>query len=93
MDGRAVVSLAGSRSVARAGLSQLTNLGLPEWATFSEDEYVRMATELASDLLRLAELRATLRRRMEGSVLMDAPRFARDIEAAYRRMWQRWCGK
>jgi hypothetical protein len=22
---------------------------------------------------------------------MDAPRFARNMEAAYRRMWRRWC--
>jgi predicted O-linked N-acetylglucosamine transferase (SPINDLY family) len=28
---------------------------------------------------------------MEASVLMDAPHFARQIEAAYREMWQEWC--
>jgi predicted O-linked N-acetylglucosamine transferase (SPINDLY family) len=28
---------------------------------------------------------------MESSVLMDAPNFARQIETAYRAMWQRWC--
>jgi predicted O-linked N-acetylglucosamine transferase (SPINDLY family) len=39
----------------------------------------------------LAELRSTLRHRMESSVLMDAPRFARQIEAAYRTMWREWC--
>ena len=32
-----------------------------------------------------------LRQRAERSPLMDAPRFARNIEAAYRTMWQRWC--
>jgi predicted O-linked N-acetylglucosamine transferase (SPINDLY family) len=30
---------------------------------------------------------------MEASPLMDASRFARDIEAAYRTMWQHWCAK
>jgi len=34
-----------------------------------------------------------LRPRMGASPLMDAPRFARNIEAAYRTMWQRWCAK
>jgi len=24
---------------------------------------------------------------------MDAPRFARNIEAAYREMWTTWCGQ
>jgi predicted O-linked N-acetylglucosamine transferase (SPINDLY family) len=28
---------------------------------------------------------------MQRSPLMDASRFARDIETAYRAMWERWC--
>jgi predicted O-linked N-acetylglucosamine transferase (SPINDLY family) len=32
-----------------------------------------------------------MRQRMERSPLMDAPRFARNIEAAYRAMWRTWC--
>jgi predicted O-linked N-acetylglucosamine transferase (SPINDLY family) len=85
-----VVSLAGQRSVSRAGLSILSNLGLPELVAFSEDDYVRTAAELAGDPSRLAELRPTLRSRMETSVLMDGPRFARGIEGAYRAIWRQW---
>ncbi|MEP6673290.1 MAG: tetratricopeptide repeat protein [Chthoniobacter sp.] len=88
-----VVSLAGRRSVSRAGLSILTNLGLAELVADSEEAYGGIAVELAGNLSRLAHLRATLRSRMEGSALMDAPRFARNIEAAYRSMWQHWCAK
>lgn len=83
-----VVSLAGHTPVSRAGLSILTNLGLPGLIAHSEEAYVKVAVELAKDLPRLADLRATLRARMEASVLMDAPRFARNIEAAYRTMWR-----
>jgi predicted O-linked N-acetylglucosamine transferase (SPINDLY family) len=86
-----VVSLAGETPVSRAGLSLLTNLGLPELVAHSEDDYVRIASELARDLTRLEHLRSTLRQRMETSVLMDGPRFARNVEAAYRSMWRRWC--
>jgi predicted O-linked N-acetylglucosamine transferase (SPINDLY family) len=86
-----VVSLAGPQIVSRAGLSQLSNLGLRELVAFSEDDYVRIAAELAADLPRLAELRSTLRSRMEASVLMDGERFARGIERAYRAMWRQWC--
>jgi predicted O-linked N-acetylglucosamine transferase (SPINDLY family) len=50
--------------------------------------YVKIAVELAGDLPRLAQLRSTLRGRMEASPLMDAPGFAREIEAAYREMWR-----
>ena len=83
--------LAGKLPVSRAGHSQLTNIGLPELIAHTEDEYIHDAAQLASDLPRLAELRATLRPRMEASVLMDAPRFARQVEAAYREMWRAWC--
>jgi len=87
---RPVVTLVGSPLVGRAGLSQLTNLGLPELIASSPEQYVQTAVELAHDLPRLSHLRATLRDRMRASPIMDAPRFARDLEAAYRQMWRRW---
>ena len=83
-----VVSLCGPLPVTRAGLSQLTHLGLPELVADTAADYLRIAMSLASDIPRLLELRSTLRRRMEQSVLMDAPRFARQIEDAYREMWR-----
>ncbi|MGD0390621.1 MAG: tetratricopeptide repeat protein, partial [Tepidisphaeraceae bacterium] len=86
-----VVTLVGQTVVGRAGLSQLTNLGLPELIAQTPQQYVQIATDLAEDLPRLAELRRTLRPRMQASPLMDAPRFARNIEAAYRQMWRNWC--
>jgi len=86
--GAPVVSLAGKTPVSRAGLSQLTNIGLPELVAHSAEDFVRIAVELAGDLPRLAELRSTLRGRMQASVLMDAERFARQIEEAYREMWR-----
>ena len=86
-----VVSMVGRHPVSRAGLSQLSNLGLSELAASTEDEYVRIAVQLAHDLPRLAELRSALRSRMAASVLMDGARFARQIESAYRNIWRRWC--
>ncbi len=88
-----VVTLVGQTVVGRAGLCQLTNLGLPELIATSPEQFVRVAIESAQDLPRLSDLRATLRQRMQGSSLMDAPRFARNIEAAYREMWRRWCSR
>jgi len=85
-----VLTLPGKMPASRAGLSLLSSIGLGELAASSEEDYVRMAVELAGNLPRLAELRATLRPRMQASPLMDAPRFARNVEAAYRSMWERW---
>jgi predicted O-linked N-acetylglucosamine transferase (SPINDLY family) len=86
-----VVSLAGERPLSRAGVSILNNLGLAELVAYLEDEYVSIANRLSHDLPHLAELRHSLRARMEASVLMDAPRFADNIESAYRAMWRQWC--
>ena len=55
------------------------------------EQYVQIAIDLANDMPRLTQLRLTLRQRMEQSPLMDAPKFARNIEAAYRQMWRTWC--
>ena len=86
-----VVSLVGRTAVGRGGLSILSNLELTELVAWSVGEYAGIAAGLAGDLPRLAGLRSTLRERMRGSPLMDAPRFARNVEAAYRQMWRRWC--
>ncbi len=86
-----VVTRVGRTVVGRAGYSQLTNLGLSELVAWSDDDFVSIAAALAADWPRLAHLRSTLRERMERSPLMDAARFARNIEAAYREMWRRWC--
>ena len=87
-----VVSLAGQTAVGRGGVSILSNVGLPELVAADTEEYLGIAVGLAQDLSRLSRLRATLRNRMQASPLMDAPRFARNVEAAYREMWRRWCG-
>jgi predicted O-linked N-acetylglucosamine transferase (SPINDLY family) len=88
-----VVTIVGQTAVGRAGLSQLTNLGLPELIAHAPEEFIKIAAELATDLPRLSDMRAGLRDRMQRSPLMDAPRFARSIEAAYRDMWRKWCSK
>jgi predicted O-linked N-acetylglucosamine transferase (SPINDLY family) len=89
--GMPVVTLSGRTAVGRGGVSLLSNVGLPELIAHSEEEYLSIAVELASDLPRLAALRAGLREKMKASPLMDGKRFAGDMEAAYRQMWRMWC--
>jgi protein O-GlcNAc transferase len=82
------VTRVGNTSVGRGGLSQLFQLGQADLAAESDDEFVGIAVALSKDPSRLAQLRAGLRSRMRQSALMDAPRFARQIEAAYRTAWK-----
>ncbi len=86
-----VVTLVGSTVVGRAGLCHARNLELPELVAWSAEEFVNVAAGLAGDLDRLASLRSGLRQRMERSPLMDGPRFAKNLEAAYRSLWRAWC--
>ncbi|HEY1998922.1 tetratricopeptide repeat protein [Paraburkholderia sp.] len=85
-----VVTRVGETAVGRGGLSQLFNLGLSELAAHTDDAFVRIVVELANDWPRLAALRHGLRSRMEQSPLMDGARFARHVEAAYRKVWKAW---
>jgi len=86
-----VVTLVGQTAVSRAGWCYASNLRLPELAAHTPEEFVRIAVDLARDLPRLSHLRSTLRQRMLHSPLMDAERFARNLEAAYREMWRAHC--
>ncbi|MGD0138959.1 MAG: tetratricopeptide repeat protein [Tepidisphaeraceae bacterium] len=86
--GLPVITLAGSSGMSRAGVSILSNAGLADLIAPSPDDYLRLAVDLAKDAPRLAELRRTLRQRLIRSPLMDAPRFVRNLESAYRTMWR-----
>jgi predicted O-linked N-acetylglucosamine transferase (SPINDLY family) len=86
-----VLTRVGRTVVGRAGSSHLRLLGLPEFITRTDEEFVQRAVEWAGDLDRLSALRAALRPRMERSPLMNGKRFAKNMESAYRNMWQAWC--
>ena len=82
-----VISLMGGRFSSRAGGSISTHTGLGDLAVESDNAFVEHAVALAADLPRLADLRATLRQRLEDSPLCDGPAYARNVEDALRAMW------
>ena len=59
-------------------------------SAWSDEDFVKINVELADDLTRLSELRKTLRQHLTDSPIMDGPRFAQDVEAAYRNLWREW---
>jgi protein O-GlcNAc transferase len=85
------ITRVGETCVGRGGLSQLFQLDLVELAAETDPAFTAAAVALADDLPRLAELRQGLRARLERSPLMDAARFARHVEAAYRGLWREHC--
>jgi protein O-GlcNAc transferase len=91
-NGLPVVAKAGAETfTTRLGCSVLASMDLAELIGADDEDYIRIAAELAADTPRLAELRATMRQRLERSPMRDFPGFTRELESAYRAMWKRWC--
>ena len=84
-----VVTLVGATVVGRAGFSQACNLGLTELVARDPEQFTAIASALAGDLPRLAELRKSLRGRMRGVPIMRCRRRGR---AASKPLIAR-CGK
>jgi len=88
-----VVSLVGDTFISRMSGSMLHPAGLGDLAVETPAAYVECARALAGDHGRLRDLRANLRGRISASALCDAVAYPRNVEAAYREMWQGWCAK
>ena len=88
-----MITKRGDRFIAHQGESILHNVGLPDWIAADNEAYVNVAAARATDLSGLATLRAKLRSRLLASPLCDAPLFARNLEVAFRGMWQTYCSQ
>jgi len=86
-----VVTLAGRTAVSRGGASILRNVNLGDLVANSADEYVQIASRLAADPSRMQSLRCNLRQMLQSSPLMNAKKFAGDMENIFRQMWQNYC--
>ncbi|MCA3602256.1 MAG: tetratricopeptide repeat protein [Methylobacterium sp.] len=77
-------------SVGRLADTVLKPLGLEEWIADTPEEFVELAVKLASDLPRLADIRANLRKRMTESAFFDFKARTRGLEAGYYEMVRRY---
>jgi predicted O-linked N-acetylglucosamine transferase (SPINDLY family) len=83
-----VVTLAGDRHASRVSASLLTAAGHPEWIARSADEYVAIATQLASSPEILAAVRRNLREDLRRGPLLDHAAQARRFGDALLACWQ-----
>lgn len=81
-----VVTLAGRRFAGRMGCSIMRNLGLPALEAHDAASYVDRVVALADDTAVRVDLHRSLRDRIRASALVDGPRQARAVEAAFRRI-------
>jgi protein O-GlcNAc transferase len=85
-----LVALEGDRICGRMAASIVRNLGRPEWAATTEDEYVSIVCTLARDVEGRKKLRNTQRALMLASPLCDGKGLARALEEAFEAMYDRW---
>lgn len=85
-----VVTLAGRRFSERGGIGILGPLGMADLVAEDFAGYVDAARRLAGDPARLRLLRAEARERLRASAFVDAARFTRQMEDAYRGMRLDW---
>jgi protein O-GlcNAc transferase len=86
-----VVTRIGHTASGRVGISLASNLQMTDLVARSDEDFVKIASGLAGDSSRVAELRQTLRQKLADSPITDANRFAEDVQSAYRQMWRTWC--
>ncbi|SEB03389.1 Predicted O-linked N-acetylglucosamine transferase, SPINDLY family [Paraburkholderia sartisoli] len=77
----------GDRFLSHICESFLHSAGLDTWIATDDEDYLARAIAFAADRAGLAALRAGLREQVVASPLCDAPRFARNLEAALHDMW------
>jgi predicted O-linked N-acetylglucosamine transferase (SPINDLY family) len=88
--GLPVLTCTGESFAGRVGASLLRAADLPELITHSPRQYEELALELALDAPRLTSLRQRLARNRHCAPLFDTPRLVRQLEAAYRQVYERY---
>jgi protein O-GlcNAc transferase len=85
-----VLTCPGMTFAGRVAASLNRAIGLSELIVPSLEEYEKLALALANDQTRISALKAKLASHRGTWPLFDTKRFARNIEAAYRTMWERY---
>jgi predicted O-linked N-acetylglucosamine transferase (SPINDLY family) len=88
--GLPVLTLTGEAFASRIAASLLTAMGVPELITSTQQQYEQLAIELASNPRLLAPIRTKIQHNRLTSPLFDTPRFARNLEAAYTAIHDRY---
>jgi len=82
-----VITLQGSHFASRVSSSLLNSIGLSELITHNLEEYEKLAIRLARTPLELKAIRNKLFQNRFTDPLFDTPRFTKNLEKAYKKMW------
>ena len=88
--GLPVLTCAGEAFASRMGASLLNAIGLAELITSTQEEYERLAVDLATHPQRLKNIRLKLEENRLTTPLFDTQRFTTNLEAAFTRVYDRY---
>ena len=80
----------GQSFASRMAASLLNAIGLSELITNTQEEYEALAIELALNPKKLADIKLKLAYNRLTTPLFDTPLFAKNLEAAYIKMMDRY---
>jgi predicted O-linked N-acetylglucosamine transferase (SPINDLY family) len=82
------ITLAGRLPWERPAAAILAAARLPQFIAQTEDEYIKIAVDLAQDTKHLSCLRANMRKHLSQSPLLDHRGFTRSLEACFTHLHQ-----
>ena len=85
-----VITLLGESFAGRVAASLLNTIGLPELITHTQAEYESLAIELAMNPERIKAIKEKLAKNRLTTPLFNTPLFAKNLELAYTKMYQRY---
>lgn len=91
MMGVPILTLPGKTHASRVTASLLHRMGMDGWIARDRGHFLQIGSMAAQNFPLLKELREQQQARFLNSPLNDGPGMARDLEAAYREMWARYC--
>ena len=90
--GLPLLTCTGESFASRVATSLLNAIHLPELITLTQEKYESLAIELATTPAKLQEIRQKLQRNRLMTPLFDTIMFTRDIEEAYKSIYERYQG-
>lgn len=85
-----LVTRVGQQFAARNSYTFMMNVGVTEGIAWTDEEYVEWGVKLGRDPMLRQQISWKLRQSRQTSPLWNAQQFTREMEKAYKQMWQRY---
>ena len=91
MMGAPVICMYGDCMQGRVSARMTNAVGYPELVAKNEEEYVKIAVDLANNIEKLKEMRSSLRNRILNSKHCDYKSITKSLEKAFIQIWHDYC--